>query len=58
MLNNNDWTVVENAGYVGEVRLDGFDSYKEAKQYIEDNYTQDEIEELHVEVARGGSYEH
>lgn len=53
-----EWTVVENAGYVGEVRLEGFNSYKEAKQYISDYYTQEEIEELHVEIACGDSYEH
>lgn len=58
MMNSQEWCVIENAGYAAEINAASFESYKEAKQYIEDNYTDTEKDELHIEITRDGSYEH
>lgn len=47
------YTVVENAGYIGETdRKGGFLRLTEAYKWIERHYEPDEIEELHVTVRR------
>lgn len=45
------YTVVENAGYVGECDIqDGFKTEREAWDYLRAHYDSDEIETLHVDV--------
>lgn len=58
MMNSQEWCVIENAGYAAEINVASFESYEEAKQYIDDNYTDTEKDELHIEITRDGSYEH
>lgn len=58
MLSQDAWCVIENAGYVGEVNVGSFDSHSKAAQYIDANYTQDEVSNLHVEISYNDSYEY
>jgi hypothetical protein len=46
------YTVVENAGYVGECDVRSFDTYSRAAAFAHRNYPGEEIDELNVAVRR------
>lgn len=45
------YIVVENAGYKRERDISEFVSYRQAVRYISANYSNDEVESLHVDIA-------
>ena len=46
------FTIVENAGYVGETDITSFLTLREAMAYQRGHYEPDEIEELHVDIRQ------
>jgi len=52
------YEVLENAGMFNESEIDSFPTLKEAKQYVADNYSKSEIEELNVDITCNGSTEY
>lgn len=45
------WAVVENAGYEGETTRHVDRSYREALAWSKEHYSEEEREELHVDIA-------
>ena len=54
---NDNWELIENAGYDGELVVKSSNSYSDIKQSLSDQYTENEIEKLHVAIKCNGSYE-
>ena len=48
------YTIVENAGYVGECDVESHPSYWRALDRMREIYTPDEIDDLHVDIALDG----
>lgn len=47
------WAIIENAGYEREQDIGGrFKNFSEAYDYLCKHYDTDELESLHVEIAR------
>jgi hypothetical protein len=51
MADANRYTVVEQAGYVGERDLKTLDGFREANDWLALNYSPEEIEEMRIEIA-------
>lgn len=45
------FTVVENAGYIGETDITSFPTLREAIDWLDRHYEPDELETLHVQIA-------
>lgn len=54
---NDKFEVLENAGLYNETEVENFPTYKEAQQYVENNYTPDEQREMGVDITCNGSTE-
>lgn len=52
------YEVLEHAGMYNENEIDTFPTLKAAQQYVEDNYTKDEVAELRVDITCNNSTEY
>ena len=48
---NREFTIVENAGYMGEADIRSFPTLREALAWRDRHYEPDELESLHVQIA-------
>lgn len=53
-----NWEVLEYAGLDNEEVVQNCASYKEAKKYVRDNYTNEEQKELSIDITRNRSTEY
>lgn len=54
---SDQYEVLENAGLYNESEVENFPTYKEAQDYVENNYTPDEQKEMGVDITCNGSTE-
>ncbi len=57
-MSTDKYEVLEHAGMENETSIDTFNTLLSAQQYIANNYTLEEIEQLCVDITLNGTAEH